>query len=140
MTPHPFVKHFVLLCWVGGSALGLHLPALALESAAPPLDVLFYTPAQRADIMRERQPQGSGTSLFGTVQRLSGVVRRGNGKSTVWVNGKPLAEGAPKAPALQGMDAVVEGKRLRVGESIDPLSGTRGDVVAPGAVTVQPHP
>jgi hypothetical protein len=131
------------LAWACVSvSVSVSVSALALEGnpavAAPALDTLLYTPAQRDDILRARQPQ-SGTSLLGSQQRLSGVVRRGNGKSTVWVNGKPLPEGAPKTPALKGIDAVLQGKRLRVGESIDPASGARTDLVAPGAVVATPQ-
>jgi hypothetical protein len=125
----------LLVLWaasVGGSAW-------ALETTPAELDTLFYSPAQRADIVGARQPQSGapGTSVFGTVQQLTGVVRRSGGKSTVWVNGKPMQEGAAKTPPVQGVDAVVNGKRLRVGESVDALTGARADVVAPGAVTVR---
>ncbi len=122
----------LLVLWaasVGGSAW-------ALETTLPELDTLFYSPAQRADIVGARQPQ-SGASMFGTVQQLTGVVRRSGGKSTVWVNGKAMQEGAAKTPPVQGVDAVVDGNRLRVGESVDALTGARADVVAPGAVTVR---
>ena len=119
--------------WGGACASG---SAWALESTGAELDTLFYSPAQRADIVGARQPQ-SGVSVFGTVQQLTGVVRRSGGKSTVWVNGKPMPEGAAKTPPVQGVDAVVDGKRLQVGESVDTLTGARGDVVTPGAVTVR---
>jgi hypothetical protein len=114
----------------------LALPVLAIEPVNSDLDTLFYTPAQRADIIGVRQGQASG-SLFGTVQQLTGIVRRSNGKSTVWINGKAQQEGNPKAPPIKGVDAVVEGQRLRVGESVDSLTGARADVVAPGAVTIK---
>jgi len=121
--------------------MGVTFPGMAVElvvsDTAAKLDILFYTSAQRADIIAARQPL-SGTSLFGTAQRLSGVVRRGNGKSTVWVNGKAMQEGEDKTPALKGLDAVVDGQRLRVGESVDSITGARSDVVAPGAVVAKP--
>jgi hypothetical protein len=117
-------------------SLCLVVPAWALEPASADLDTLFYTPAQRANIIGQRQGQ-SGESLFGTKQQLTGVVRRGNGKSTVWINGKAQQEGQPKTPPLQGLDALVDGKRLRVGESVDSITGARADVVAPGTVTVK---
>ena len=110
--------------------------AWALESTGAELDTLFYSPAQRASIVGARQSQ-SGASVLGTVQQLTGVVRRSGGKSTVWVNGTPMQEGAAKTPPVQGVDAVVNGKRLQVGESVDALTGARADVVAPGAVTVR---
>jgi hypothetical protein len=122
----------LLMLW----AASVGTSAWALETTLPELDTLFYSPAQRADIVGARQPQ-SGTSVFGTVQKLSGVVRRSGGNSTVWVNGRAMPEGAAKTPAVQGVDAVVDGKRLRVGESVDALTGARADVVAPGWVTLR---
>jgi hypothetical protein len=112
----------------------LPVAAAATEPAMAGLDTLLYTPAQRQEIGRARLPQsGSDNTLLST--HLQGVVRRGNGKGTVWINGKALPQGAADTPRIQGVDAIVNGKQLRVGESIDPLSGTRTDVVEPGAVT-----
>lgn len=104
------------------ASLCLLLPAWALESANADLDTLFYTPAQRSDIVGARQPQPGG-SLLGKVQKFTGIVRRTNGKSTVWINGKAQQEGQPKTPLMHGVDAVVDGQRLRVGESVDSLTG-----------------
>lgn len=128
----PVLHLFLRPCLAWGLVL-----CMAAPTAAQPLDTLFYTPAQRADILAARQPE-AGTSVFGSAQRLTGVVRRSGGKSTVWVNDKALPEGAAKSPPLKGVDAVVDGQRLRVGESVDSLTGARSDVVAPGAVTVRP--
>ena len=100
------------------------------------MHTLFYTPAQRADIVRARKEPAEDLSS-GAISQLTGVVRRTNGKSTVWINGKPQQEGNPKTPPIKGLDAVVEGQRLRVGEAVDVFTGARGDVVAPGAVTVK---
>ena len=125
------------------SFIALSVPALGLlclcasATAAPAdagLGTLFYSPAQRDEIVRERRGETGSAVLELTQKRLSGVVRRAGGKSTVWVNGEPLAEGAPDTPALVGMDAVVKEKRLRVGESVDALSGDTSDLVPPGAV------
>ena len=100
------------------------------------MHTLFYTPAQRADIVRARK--GSAEDLSSAaISQFTGIVRRANGKSTVWVNDKALPEGDAKTPPIKGLDAVVEGQRLRVGESVDVFTGARGDVVAPGAVTVK---
>lgn len=99
------------------------------------LGTLFYTPAQRQGIQQARQPNLTPESAAPSVTNLQGVVRRDLGKGTVWINGKAIAEDGAKAPRIQGVDAVVDGKRLRVGESIDAISGARSDVVAPGSVT-----
>jgi hypothetical protein len=110
------------------------VPAWATDEL-PALDTLLYTPAQRQAIVRARQGL-SEVQVQSTVQRLSGVVRRADSRGTVWLNGQALPEGAQSTPRIVGVDAVVRGKRLRVGESVDELSGAKTDVVAPGAVTV----
>ena len=113
-------------------------PMLALGAESADLETLFYTPSQRLDINRGRQ--GLGAAVNAATARLNGVVRRAGGKSTVWINDQPYAEGSTQAAPLKGVDAVVQGQRLRVGESIDKASGERTDVVAPGAVTVRSKP
>lgn len=127
MTGHAFLA----VC----AAVLVGQPVLAVEPSRAVLDTLFYTPAQRQEISRARQPNTEAQSS--STVRLSGVVRRNDRRGTVWVNNKALPEGGATTPPIRGMDAVVEGQRLRVGESLDTLSGTRVDLVAPGAVTVQ---
>lgn len=106
------------------------------ESVAD-LGALLFTPAQRASIIQARRQTQPANSRSDIVQKFDGVVSRSNGKSTLWINGQAQPEGQPNTPPLQGVDAVIDGKRLRVGESLDPLTGTLGDVVAPGAVSSQ---
>lgn len=109
---------------------------------APEIGTLFYTPAQRQDIGRARQGL-SGTSGLSdaadtaAAARLSGVVHRAGGKGTVWINDRPYAEGNSQGAKIKGVDAIVQGQRLRVGERIDKASGERTDLVAPGAITVR---
>ena len=129
-----FILRSVHCCALVGAFTFLALqPTVAAEQPLPSLGTLFYTPTQRLEIVRTRQHSEGMESSTST--QLQGVVLRSNGKSTVWVNGKALAEGAPQTPKTRGVDAVVDGKRLRVGESLDTLSGARTDIVAPGAVT-----
>lgn len=101
-----------------------------------PLDTLFYTPQERKAITLARkgvQDAGPESSL----SRYQGIVRRSAGKNTLWINGKALPQGAPGTPATVGLDALVDGTRLRVGQALDTSSGERSDVVVPGAVTLQ---
>lgn len=116
----------------------LCFPMLALGATSADLETLFYTPAERIDISRSRQGLAGAANAAST--RLNGVVRRAGGKSTVWINDQPYAEGSLDAAPIKGVDAIVQGRRLRVGESIDKTSGERTDVVAPGAVTVRSKP
>jgi hypothetical protein len=115
---------------------GLPAAAWAAEPVGETMYTLIYTPAQRADIVRGRSGPMEDLSS-GAISQLTGIVRRGNGKSTVWINGAPYQEGEPKTPPIKGLDAVVGGQRLRVGEGVDVFTGARGDVVAPGEVTVK---
>ena len=119
-------------------AAALCAPSLSFASTGTDLETLFYTPAQRQDISRGRQ--GLAGTNNATATRLNGVVRRAGGKGTIWINGEPFAEGSPQVGQIKGVDAVVEGRRLRVGEAIDKASGARTDVVTPGSVTVRSKP
>lgn len=119
----------MLLCgmpvWVGASPVN-------------DLETLFYTPAERQAITLRRHGQESATAT--TAMRLTGVVQRAGGKGTVWVNDKAYPEGSPNTGAIKDVDAMVDGRRLRVGEGIDTSTGARVDIVAPGAVTRRRKP
>lgn len=123
-----------LVLWVAV----LYVPGPTLAVSADDLETLLYTPAQRHDINRSRQ--GMAGASAATITRLSGVVRRAGGKGTMWINGQPYPEGSPQAGEIKGVDAVVEGRQLRVGQGIDKTTGARTDVVAPGAVTPRGKP
>ena len=129
-----FALALVLCCGLGGGAVLAH--------AAEPLGTLLYSPAQRQAITAARKrPAGESASLIPlkpNTNRLDGVVARESAKGTAWVNGEPLMQGANKAPLIRGTEAVVEGRRLRVGESVDTTTGTKTDIVAPGAVRKGP--
>ncbi|MBK6999550.1 MAG: hypothetical protein IPH35_06140 [Rhodoferax sp.] len=104
------------------------------------LGTLFYSASERQEIRQSRQLQ-SGASLGPTpptTVHLQGVASTRPGKATAWVNGQALSEREPDAPKILGVDAVLKGQRLRVGESLDLTSGIVHDVVAPGAVVSGP--
>lgn len=76
-------------------ALGiLLLPLSAL--AAEPLGRLFFTPEQRAqlDSLRTKKVVAAQVKDEPAPEFVSynGLIRRGDGKTTVWVNNKPLSE------------------------------------------------
>lgn len=126
-----------------GAALLVFLSTLATASPQPGMETLFYTPLERQNINRVRLSQvvpGTESDADASFAKLSGVVRRAAGKGTVWINGTPVPEGASKAAKLRGVDAIVDGQQLHVGQSIDKSTGVRSDVVQPGAVTVQKRP
>jgi hypothetical protein len=127
----PLTRHLAL----GGALALVGCAALAAGEPRVALDTLLYTPLQRQQILQARQSETGEQAVTTSVSHLQGVVRRGAGKSTVWVNGNSLPEGQAQTPVLRGVDAVLAGQRLRVGEAIDALSGARSDVVVPGTVT-----
>jgi hypothetical protein len=98
---------------------------------------LFFTPEQRALLDRARQQNvridvsaDNSTEVF----TLNGIVRRSDGRSTAWVNGKPLVED----PQDHGFKVLAREKsgaytlklpyaeqalRLKVGQSEDATTG-----------------
>lgn len=113
--------------------------------AAEALGRLFFAPAQRAQLdaaraQHDRRPPGAADTEQAAprgpdVVTYSGMVRRDDGKSTVWINGKPITErtrdgdvsvvGVRRDGAVSV--AVPQADRsasLRVGQSMEVTSGT----------------
>ena len=123
----------------------LALLSQALVAVAAPLGdlpTLFYSPLERQAITAGRLPAPAAGKVAesASTTQLNGIVRRSGGKGTAWVNDKPVPEGTPPAGKIQAQGAEVYGRRMRVGESVDRISGARTDVVAPGAVRLQGKP
>ena len=112
----------------------------AVSQAAQRLGPLFYTPAERDALVRARQGQAD-TPLHISRVTVNGLVKRERSRSTAWVNGQAVQDG--QTLPLAGRVGVgrasvsVNGRPLRVGESYDMMTRERGDLVAPGAVTVK---
>jgi hypothetical protein len=119
--------------WAWLCLLLFALPAWAQDS----LGRLFFTPEQRAmlDLARRTQ-QASGAETGGDEYQgvtLNGLVVRSDGKSTVWINGRPQQSGQPagygiakgRAPASANIQLPGghESVRLKVGQTLDPASG-----------------
>lgn len=133
--PKPFGTMLAALLGAGTYAVAF------AQAPAEPLGTLLFSPQERAQITSERSPGAGGAQAAPTsVLRYQGVVRRSDGKSTVWVNDKAQVESDAAAPKLRGLDAVLAGHPLRVGESIQTTTGQRQDVTAPGALTVRRAP
>jgi hypothetical protein len=115
--------------------------------AADGLGRLFFEPAQRAllDVARNQRDRRTTVTTADTepaaappgpeILTYNGVVRRSDGKSTVWINGKPITERTRDSDvSVLGMrrDGAVsvtapKAERpasLRVGQSVDVTSGT----------------
>lgn len=145
-APHPSKHcHCVSRLSVFAPALLLYIglvAGFAAAQAAEPLGTLLYSPVQRQAITAARKLPAGETAMTippkSFTSRLDGVVARESAKGTAWVNGEPFKQGTPKSPLMRGTEAVVEGRRLRVGESVDTTTGSKTDIVAPGAVRIGP--
>ncbi|MBU3898052.1 MAG: hypothetical protein KJ614_03850 [Gammaproteobacteria bacterium] len=121
---------------------------LASEVTVQPgerLGTLFYSPAERAVITRARQGLGQGqaesAAPISSLVTVNGVVKRQDGNSTAWVNGQAVQDGLSAPPANRvtstGRGANLDGRPVRVGETLDLSTLERTDIVAPGAVTIR---
>ena len=128
-----------------GSVLALGIlsgltPSAFAQSGSEPLGTLFYSPAERFSIERNRSSEGAAIINFGKSISLKGLVRRDAHKGTTWVNGQVVDEGQsiPNAgvPVISAKKITIDGKSLRVGETLDVESGARLDIV-PGDATVK---
>jgi len=132
---------------------GILLLTTAAAAAAQELGRLFFTPEQRAELdarRKARVPDKPAAVLIESPSTtLDGYVKRANGKSTVFLNGEPVTEGAdakraqvvpsrddPSRAALELGDG---GRRipLKVGESLDRGTGEVSDVIGNGEVKVE---
>jgi len=128
----------------------------AAGAQAQELGRLFFTPEQRAALDERRRARvpdkpAAAPVTESPITRVDGAVRRSGGKSTVWVNGETIPEGAqpggaqvaPKASAPGRVSIPVgEGAQrfdLRVGESIDRGSGEVHDVIGEGEIKISPR-
>lgn len=110
----------------------------ATEAGAQPLGRLFYTPAQRAQIVAARHSAADNAADrpgAPTVVRLSGIVRSGRGGMVAWIDGRLVADGGTYAGFVvrvgdSGVRLVGGGRELslRAGERIDLASGARESV------------
>ena len=116
--------------------------SVAQTHSAEPIGPLFFTPAQRAqlDTARSQQKRGIVTpepaqpSPPPEIVTYSGMVRRSDGKSTVWINNHPVQGRDVGGVAIERVrpDGVVTLKvpqtsrdvKLKVGQSLDVVSGT----------------
>lgn len=137
-------SHMCLMLLVSLMLTGMAcVPASAV--AADGLGRLFFAPAQRAqlDTTRVQRDRRGGPITAETevaapqgpdVVTYSGVVRRSDGKSTVWINGKPMTErtrdsnvsviGVRRDGAVSvNVPQADRSASLRVGQSVEVMSG-----------------
>jgi hypothetical protein len=146
-TPQGLSAHcslrFFTMPWVGSSAT-TDIPVNVATPNRPAahashLDTLVYSPAERDALVRERRADVS-TGLS-TQQRVSGIVQREHGRSTVWINQHAVAEGQSLPPAhstsISATGVTLDGQRVRVGETLNLNTLERGTVISPQALTLK---
>jgi len=145
------MRTLAALAVLAGALLG------ASRAGAQDLGRLFFTPEQRAalDARRKARVPDKPAAVPQTespVTRVDGAVRRSGGRSTVWVNGETIPEGAqpdsaqvaPRDPSGARVTIPAgesaQGYNLRVGESVDRGSGEVRDVIGEGEIKIGPRP
>jgi len=139
------------------------MPWPTVAQQQEPMGRLFFTPAQRSslDVARGQRAR-TGLATEPTAEQPSapqeqtitygGMVRRSDGKSTVWINGKPVTEreavGSTAVVGRVGADGSVSVQNpqsgrsvsLKPGQSLELLSGTieEGYTRKPVAPEAQP--
>ena len=101
---------------------------------AKALGTLFYSPAERAELVAAR----SGI-VQSAVYTLNGITLRGAGKSVAWINGRAVTVPDPVIPSLiiARDHVMIEGKPIKVGETLNISSGQRGLRLPENAVQVE---
>ncbi|MFA6971572.1 MAG: hypothetical protein WC208_09245 [Gallionella sp.] len=88
------------------------------------IGTVFYSPAERAALVASRS--GITQSVLYT---LNGITQRGAGKSVAWINGRAVTQ-VPQDAAIPSLvinrdHILIEGKQIKVGETLDIISGQR---------------
>ena len=124
------IKSFHIIC-------GIMLTLAGSNVYAHSIGTVFYSPAERASLVAAR----SGISQS-AIYTVNGIIQRGAGKSVAWVNGR-TANQVPQDDIIPTLvinrdHVMIEGKPIKVGESLDILSGQRILRLPEKAVQVQP--
>jgi len=102
----------IALAAAPGQAAAQAVPATPAAARAPePLGRLFFTPAQRArlDVARTQRTRATlatdkteeiATAPVPQTITYDGAVRRSDGKSTVWLNSRPVHDKEPAGAAI----------------------------------------
>lgn len=125
--------------------------------AAEPLGRLFFTPVQRAQLDTARSqksratlPSNEEAAPLPETITYSGMVRRNDGKSTIWLNNRAIndrqpTEGVPAVGRVRPdgrivLDAPQGGSKteLKVGQSLEIVSGTIEEPYARRATAPKP--
>lgn len=134
------------------AALAALMLLCAGHAAAQELGRLFFTPEQRAALDARRTarlPDRPAPVVSASpTTRIDGYVKRSRGKSTVWVDGEAVPEGAqPEGLRLRRGDdptrvTVIVGETgrrvdLRIGQTLNRASGEVKDLLGDGEVRLE---
>jgi len=132
---------------------GLMLTLAANPCMSQELGRLFFSPDQRAALDARRKARvpdkPAAVVVASPTTKLDGYVQRSGGRSTVWVNGESLPEGAADAPRItrggEGRVSVPVGEggrraAMRPGEVLDRGSGEVRDVIGEGEIRIRRSP
>ena len=121
----------------GKLLLFISLLLFAVTAHANEIGTLFFSPAERTALVASR----SGITQS-AVYTLNGITLRAAGKSVAWINGRAVSQ-IPKDPVIPTLvilrdHVLIEGKVIKVGETLDIISGQRGLRLPEKAVQVKP--
>jgi len=142
----------------------LLLAGRGVLAADYPIGTVFYSPKERVSLVARRngatdemvaaeekkfeqekdvsEGKGAEEAAKSLPYAVSGIVSRSGGKSVVWLNGQPVDETPHDASLppirLSSDHAVIDGKSVKVGETLDTLSGESVAPLPAGAVKVVP--
>jgi hypothetical protein len=127
-----------------------------------PMGRLFFTPAQRTSLDIARNQQGRNTLATGRTDEqgapvaqsitYGGMVRRSDGKNTVWLNNQPVHDREPVGGAAIVGQVRADGSitlqnpqsgrsvELKPGQSVELLSGTIEEGYSRKPVAPEPKP
>ena len=78
----------------------------ATAAGATELGSLFHSPEERARLDRLRRGDAEAPVQAEGKARVTGFVRRSDGRNTVWINGQPLPVADPRAAPLMDPGSV----------------------------------
>lgn len=89
-------------------AAALFAAFAATAARAAELGTLFFTPSERAELdrLRRGEPTQEAPPHPQGAREITGYVKRSDGLSTVWIDGRPVRLADPKAARLLDPRAV----------------------------------
>jgi hypothetical protein len=119
------------------------IPAIGYaQSGSESLGTLLYSQRERGAIVAARAAQqGMGGFNYDMSVSVKGLVKRMPAQGTTWINGQTVTEGqaitSGGVPVIGTKSVTVEGRAVRVGETLDLESGERVDLIPQGSLSVR---